>query len=84
MVRELYPGFEFENVVIHIATPEQVFAEYEFTAESSVTKRKIHQLFFGRLVAKEGKIKLLREALNAAALARAIYSQGIPESPVTG
>ena len=84
MVRELYPGFEFENVVIHIATAEQVFAEYEFTAESSVTKRKIHQLFFGRLVAKDGKIKLLREALNAAALARAIYSQGIPESPVTG
>ena len=43
MVRELYPGFEFENIVIHMATPEQVFAEYEFTAESSVTKQNIHQ-----------------------------------------
>jgi hypothetical protein len=82
-VRDLYPGLEFENVVIHIATPEQVFAEYEFTAESSVTKRKIHQLFFGRLVAKDGEINLLREALNAVAVARAIYSQGIPELPVT-
>jgi hypothetical protein len=47
-------------------------------------RTKIHELFFGRLVAKDGKIKLLREALNAAALAGAIYSQGIPESPVTG
>jgi ketosteroid isomerase-like protein len=84
MVRGLYPGFEFENVVIHIATLHQVFAEYEFTAESSVTKRKIHQHFFGRLVAKNGKITLLREALNAAALARAIYSQGIPELPGNG
>jgi hypothetical protein len=83
MVRELYPGFEFENIVIHMATPEQVFAEYEFTAESSVTKRNIHQHFFGWLVAKDGKIKLLREALNAAALAQAIYSQAIPQLPAT-
>ena len=83
MVRELYPGFEFENVVIQIATLHQVFAEYEFTAESSVTKQNIHQHFVGCLVAKDGKIKLLREALNAAALAQAIYSQGIPQLPAT-
>jgi hypothetical protein len=48
------------------------------SAESSVTKRKIHQHFFGRLVAKNGKITLLREALNAAALARANLFTGNP------
>ena len=54
-----------------IDTPEQVFAEYEFTAVSSKTERQIHQLFFCRLVAENGKIKLLREALNSLEVARA-------------
>jgi uncharacterized protein len=81
MVRDLYPGFEFENINVLIDTPTQAFAEYEFTAVSSKTGRTIHQLFFGRLVAANGKIKLLREALNSAEVARGIYSQGIPELP---
>jgi len=81
MVRDLYPGLEFENVKILIDTPTQAFGEYEFTAVSSKTGRTAHQLFFGRLVAENGKIKLLREALNNAEVARAIYSQGIPELP---
>jgi len=80
-VRDLYPGFEFENVKVLIDTPTQAFAEYEFTAVSSKTGRTIHQLFFGHLVAENGKIKLLREALNSAELARAIYSHGIPDLP---
>ena len=80
-VRDLYPGFKFENVTVLIDTPEQVFAEYEFTAISSKTGRKIHQLFFGRLVAENGKIKLLREALNSVEVARGVYSQGVPELP---
>jgi uncharacterized protein len=70
-VRDLYPDFEFENVQVLIDTPEQVFAEYEFTAVSSKTGRQIHQHFFGRLVAENGKIKLLREALNSFEVARA-------------
>jgi ketosteroid isomerase-like protein len=69
-VRDLYPDFEFENVQVLIDTPEQVFAEYEFTAVSSKTGREIHQHFFGRLVAENGKIKLLREALNSFEVAR--------------
>ncbi len=36
------------------------------------------------LFVHDGKIKLLREALNAAALVGAIYSQGIPELPANG
>jgi len=81
-VRNLYPGFQFENLVIHMQTPEQVFAEYEFTGASSVTKRNVTQHFFGWLVAENGKIKLLREALNAAVLAQALYERGIPDLPV--
>lgn len=80
-VCDLYPGFAFENVTILIDTPEQVFGEYEFTAISTKTGRKIHQLFFGRLVAENGKIKLLREALNSVEVARAVYVQGVPELP---
>jgi len=81
MVRNLYPGFEFSSVTVLIDTPDQVFAEYEFTAVSSQTGKTIHQLFFGRLVAENGKIKLLREALNSAEVARAIYQRGIPDLP---
>lgn len=80
-VRDLYPGFVFENVTILIDTPEQVFGEYEFTAVSTKTGRRIHQLFFGRLVADNGKIKLLREALNSIEVARAVYERGVPELP---
>ena len=75
-VRDLYPDFEFENVRVLIDTPEQVFAEYEFTAVSSKTGRQIHQLFFGRLVAENGKIKLLREALDSLEVARATVQDG--------
>ena len=70
-VRDLYPGFEFENIKVLIDTPDQAFGEYEFTAVSSKTGRSVHQLFFGRLVAENGKIKLLREALNSFEVARA-------------
>jgi ketosteroid isomerase-like protein len=80
-VRELYPGFVFENVTVLIDTPEQVFAEYEFTAVSTKTGRTIHQHFFGRLVARDGRITLLREALNSVEVARAVYAQGVPELP---
>ena len=80
-VRGLYPGFVFNNVNVLIDTPEQVFAEYQFTAISSKTGRKVTQLVFGRLVAENGRIKLLREALNSAEIARAVYARGIPELP---
>jgi len=74
-VRDLYRGFELENIKVLIDTPEQAFGEYEFTAVSSKTGRSVHQLFFGRLVAEKGKIKLLREALNAFELARASVAE---------
>ena len=38
-VRELYPDMDLENIKVLIDTPEQAFAEYEFTAQSSKTGR---------------------------------------------
>jgi len=76
-----FPGLQFENLKILRETPDQVFAEYEFTAVSTITGRKVHQLFFGRLVAENGKIKLVREGMNSAEVARAVFKQGIPELP---
>lgn len=75
----LYPGVQFQNVKILIDTPEKMFAEYEFTGVSSQTGRPIHQLFFGHLVAENGKIKLLREALNSMEVARATFVGEFPE-----
>ena len=70
-VLDLYPGFHFENIRVLIDTPDQAFAEFESTTVSSKTGRSIYQLFFARLVAENGKIKLLREALNTFEVARA-------------
>jgi hypothetical protein len=78
-LNQTFPGLRLENLKILIETPEQVFGEYEFTNISTVTGRTVHQLFFGRLVAENGKIKLLREANNSAETARALLKQGIPE-----
>ncbi len=80
-LHDTFPGLRLENLKILIETPDQVFAEYEFTAVSTKTGRKVHQLFFARLVAENGKIKLVREAINSAEVARAVFKQGIPELP---
>jgi hypothetical protein len=78
-VREIYPEMDLENVQVIIDTPEQAFAEYEFTAQSSKTGRTIHQLFFGRLVAEKGKIKLLRESVNLVEAALGVFPNGLAD-----
>jgi uncharacterized protein len=70
-VLDIYPGFQLENIKVLIDTPDQAFAEFEADAVSSKTGRSVHQLFFARLVAENGKIKLFREALNIFEVARA-------------
>jgi len=75
-ILDIYPGFQFQNVKVLIDTPDQVFAEFEATAVSSKTGRTIHQLFFARLVAENGKIKLFREALNTLEVAKANVQNG--------
>jgi hypothetical protein len=68
---DIFPGLQFEKVKVLIDTPDQAFAEFETTAVSTKTGRTVHQLFFARLVAENGKIKLFREALNTLELAKA-------------
>ena len=81
-VREVYPDMDLENIKVMIDTPEQAFAEYEFTAQSSKTGRTIHELFFGRLVAENGKIKLLREAVNLVEVALGVFPNGLADYKV--
>jgi hypothetical protein len=52
-----------------------------FTEFLHDTSPGVHQLFFARLVVENGKIKLVREGMNSAEVARAVFTQGIPESP---
>ncbi|WP_416422354.1 nuclear transport factor 2 family protein [Pseudomonas sp. App30] len=65
------PGFKFHNVRFLIDTPDQAFAEYSVEALVPATGRVYRQLYAGRLVARDGKIQLLRESLDTMAAAQA-------------
>jgi uncharacterized protein len=74
---KLYPGFSFEDVDIHIETPEQAFAEYHINHKSGISGKDIKQRFFGHLEAADGKIKRLREAIDVVVAAEAIYPNSL-------
>lgn len=76
---KLYPGFSFEDVNIHIETPEQAFAEYHIHHKSGISGKDIKQQFFGHLEAADGKIKRLREAIDVVVAAEAIYPNGLSD-----
>jgi len=76
---QLYPGFHFEDVVVHIATPDQAFGQYLIAARSGVSGKSIRQQFFGHLTARDGKIGLLREAIDVIVAADAIFPGGLEE-----
>jgi len=82
-VLEYYPDFEFkdEDITVLIDTPGQVFAEYVVHATAAATGRLAHHLFMGRLVAENGQIKLIREALNTVAAASALLEGGTHDLP---
>jgi len=67
-----FPGFQFKNIQIHIDTPEQAFGEYEATAKIAANGKDYAQHYMGRVVAENGKIKLIREALNMVPVLRDI------------
>ena len=73
---ETFPGFRFKNIEIYIDTPEQAFGEYEPTAVIATNGKSYAQYNMGRMVAENGKIKLIREALNMVPVLRDI--KGIP------
>ena len=65
------PEFRFKNINFWIETPDKAFAEYEVEAVVIDTGKIYRQTYAGLLIAQDGKIKLLREALDTAAAARA-------------
>ncbi|MBS1661226.1 MAG: nuclear transport factor 2 family protein [Bacteroidetes bacterium] len=76
-----FPGFRFKNVVVHIDTPDQAFGEYEADAIVAKTGKPYHQHYMGRVVAKDGKIVLIREALNMHPVITSMTSSAPPASP---
>jgi uncharacterized protein len=79
----LYLDFAFEPEDTHVLidTPEQVFAEYMAHPTVAATGRTVHHLFTGRLVAGNGRIKLLRESLNPFAVGQALMPGGVRDLP---
>lgn len=65
------PDFRFKDFKVWIDTPDRVFGEYSVEALVVGTGKVYQQTYAGLLIAENGKIKLLREALDTAAGARA-------------
>ena len=70
------PDFRFENVRIWIETPDRVFGEYDAQGRVLSTGKPYKQTYAGVLVAEQGKIKLLHEALDTLAASRAFSTDG--------
>lgn len=83
LVAGLYPDFAFKRQDTHvlIETPDQAFAEYIAHTTAAATGRTLHHLFAARLVAENGRIKLLRESLNVVAAAQALLPGGVKDLP---
>src|SRR5688572_4718449 len=78
---KLFPDISFapEDIRVLIETPEKTFAEYVTHAHAAATGRTLHQQFSGYLVAKGGKIELLRETFNPLAQAQAQLPNGVAD-----
>jgi len=76
---KMYPGFKFIDVKIYIDTPDQAFGEYTIHQKSGISGKDVHQRFFGHCTAENGKIVLLREALNVIAAADGMFPNGIAD-----
>jgi hypothetical protein len=77
---KMYPGFRFVDVKIYIDTPDQAFGEYTIHQKSGISGKDVHQRFFGHCTAANGKIILLREALNVLAAADGMFPGGVVEA----
>lgn len=74
-----FPGYGFTNIRIHIDTPDQAFGEYDAHCKVAATDRAYNQTYMGRLVAENRKIKLLREALDMAQVAKSMFPNGVAD-----
>ncbi|WP_460913124.1 nuclear transport factor 2 family protein [Spirosoma areae] len=78
---QTFAGFVFGNIRIHIDTPDQAFGEYDVDATAVATGRPYKQTYMGRLVAENGKIKLIREALDMVQVAKSMFPDGVSDLP---
>ena len=76
---KMYPNFKFIDVKIYMDTPSQAFGEYTIHQKSGISGKDVHQRFFGHCTAADGKIILLREALNVLAAADGMFPNGIAD-----
>ncbi|MRW86479.1 nuclear transport factor 2 family protein [Pseudoduganella sp. FT26W] len=65
------PDFRFKDIQLFIETEDKVFGEYSVEAKVLSTGKLYKQTYAGMLVAENGKIKHLREALDTLAAAKA-------------
>ena len=75
----LYPGFAFEQIQVHIHTPDQAFGEYHIRHTSGISGKAVRQQFFGHLEADGGRIRRLREAIDVVVAAEAIFPNGLSD-----
>ncbi len=76
---KMYPDFKFVDVKIYIDTLDQAFGEYTIRQKSGISGKDVHQRFFGHCVAADGKITILREALNLFAAADGMFPNGLAD-----
>jgi ketosteroid isomerase-like protein len=73
-------NFKFKNIKIFPGEDENhVSGEYEVDAVIKNTGRRYRQLYGGRLLAENGKIKLLREFCDTVEVARAMFPNGVKD-----
>jgi ketosteroid isomerase-like protein len=75
----MYPAFRLVDVKIYIDTPDRAFGEYTIHQKSGISGKEVHQRFFGHCTVADGKIVLLREALNVLAAADGIFPGGVAD-----
>ena len=73
----VYPDCQIEKIIIHIETPQQIFAEYHIINRSGVSGKSVKQQLFGHLTAYEGRIQRLVEAGDVIIAAEALYPHGL-------
>ena len=61
-ILKVAPEFKFINIKFYMETPDQAFAEYD--VDCLWNGKRYQQTYMGRLVAENGKIKLIREGMN--------------------
>jgi ketosteroid isomerase-like protein len=71
-------NFRFKNIKIFPGEDENhVSGEYSVDAVIKKTGRRYQQVYGGRLIAENGKIKLLREFCDTVEVARAMFTNGL-------